>query len=348
MYLLIDGSNLVHRSLHATYKNKGTYSYLEAIPHLMEILEKYTNYYYDHCSFIFAWDKGLPLFRRELYSEYKPDSTPLGNVQPFYLSKVNLDPEASYRTHHSNKDFQEEYTKAVNILSRVIIPSCNCLSIRVENCEADDIIAWICYNFPRLPKCIISSDRDLLQLITDTTSVYSFNNQKEYDTTWVTENYENIDQFRFQYLLEKAILGDESDNIPKIESISDRTVGKYSRQILHIMSSGKDLKTALALVQKPERATNKGCDNLRKGYELIRRNMSLMDLYYPIEKDLDYVKAIKNQFLIMKNFKPEYFSAIEKIEQVEGLHFTCANIAGKIFRANCSIDRWKDILNEIK
>lgn len=345
MYLLIDGSNIVHRVLHSTYRDTGTYSYLEAIPQLIKIFYRYSELLYSHVGFIVAWDKGLPLFRRELYPEYKPDSTPIGDISPSYLSKINLDPEKSYRTHHSNKDFQEEYTKAVDILSKTILPACNCLSIRVDNCEADDIIAWFCYNFPNLNKRIISSDRDLFQLINDTTSVYSFVTNTEYDMGWVIDNYPNFEKFREHYLLDKAIVGDISDNIPKIEGISDKTVKKYSSQLIEC---GKPISEGLKIIEKPFRASQRGYNNIKNGYTLIDRNLKIIDLYYPIKENLDFVSKIRSQFIMMRNFKPEYFSSIEVLENIEGLSSRCINLAGKIFQSNATKDRLGDFLNEIK
>ena len=75
--------------------------------------------------------------------------------------------------------------------------------------------------------------------------------------------------------------------------------------------------------------------------------MDLIDLYYPIETNQSFINDIFDQFMVMRNFEPDYFSSMEKLEAIEGLHFRCANIASRIFQANQTVDR-KEFLNEFK
>ena len=238
-------------------------------------------------------------------------------------------------------------------MSEYEIPATNTLSIRIPNSEADDIIAMFCYLFPKEEKQILSSDRDLLQLITSTTSVYNFmasiESGKVIDYEWVDENYGDVDSFKFRYLLEKAMIGDKSDNLPKIDLISDKTAKSYAKQIFdkYGVCNLSDIQK-LDFLQKPPRANKKGLENLINNFPLVTNNYKIMDLYYAISEKLDYIDKIHGKLASLASFEIDYWTGLDKLDKIDGLSSNrFMSSFESIVRSNNCVDR-KRVLNEFK
>lgn len=90
--------------------------------------------------------------------------------------------------------------------------------------EADDIIGTVsmwCEKDPEYEALIVSSDKDLLQLISDETTVkllktkdYIMMDRKTFNETYGFEPIHMIDL--------KALMGDASDNIPGVRGIGEK------------------------------------------------------------------------------------------------------------------------------
>lgn len=79
--------------------------------------------------------------------------------------------------------------------------------------EADDVIAWLCKNIDG-EKIVVSTDKDLWQLVDTETKIFFPTGKKEI----------NLDNFskeagiaKEHYLLYKCVLGDISDNVKGVE-----------------------------------------------------------------------------------------------------------------------------------
>lgn len=351
MLLLVDGSNLAYRSLHAFYKDKGYYSHIESVPYFLNRLATFVSYNSLLAGVIVAWDKGIPLHRRRLYADYKPDSKPIGEFDPSYLSKINKDPTLDpHRNSNENKGLKEEYHKFIDLLSSVVIPCCKCISSRVINTEADDIIAYCCYYLKEVEKQIISSDKDLLQLLDETTSIYNFasgnSNSNLYDYEWVTSNYDDPTWFKEHFLTEKAITGDISDNIPGIEAVGKTTAKKYANNIISNRKLSSSLNEAIERVERPNRASNKGWENLRQSSDIIKRNIDIMDLHLPIVSKCDMIYNIQKNLSSFINFDIEYYTATAKLESVVDFN-KCYLAFDNIFESNCNYEM-KHILEKLR
>lgn len=130
-------------------------------------------------------------FRRKLYSEYK------NNRKPTDLDIIN----------------QMKYAQQmIALLGYPIFSN--------ELYEADDLLGMIS-KFSTdmdMEMIIVSSDRDLYQLINDNVCIYSLRNKEIIDQNWLYQKYHiNSDQ----WIDLKIIIGDRSDNIPGIEGIGE-------------------------------------------------------------------------------------------------------------------------------
>lgn len=101
------------------------------------------------------------------------------------------------------------------------------LNIPVINCtdnEADDYLASLAHKYQSdYEVIIISSDKDLLQIVSDTIKIYNAQAKILYDKNKIKEKFNvSVDQ----YLLYKALIGDTSDNIKGIKGVGPKTAIK--------------------------------------------------------------------------------------------------------------------------
>jgi 5'-3' exonuclease len=297
---------------------------------------------------IVAWDDGIPEFRMKLNPSYKGNRASVRSSQSRFLS------ESSKETHLTitESDFLKEYQKLVDVLHKEVLPNCKCISSRVLNTEADDIIAFCCYYLKGFQKMIVSSDKDLLQLIDETTSVYNFNSPNEnsnvYDYEWVLNTYYDDSIFREHFLTEKAILGDISDNIKGIEFVGQATAKKYADQIIDNRRNKMSVRESLTNVTRPDRASKKGYDNFINGVETILKNVDLMDLHFPIKTKNDMVYNIQKSLVSQINLPFEYYTNMGNLEESEDFEFNkCYTSLNSICQSNCSYDM-SEVLETLK
>ena len=155
-----------------------------------------------------AWEGGGSQRRRKLYPMYKLNRRP---------EKLNRFYEGDIPDTDENKNHQ-----LITLLAMIkCMPVCQ---LYVSDCEGDDIIAWLCrLPFRNTPKVIVSSDKDLYQLLDKNTKIYSLHKK-----TFVDEP-DVLVEFRVRahnFALAKALCGDPSDNVPGIKGLGFKTVAK--------------------------------------------------------------------------------------------------------------------------
>ncbi|MBR2712738.1 MAG: DNA polymerase I [Bacilli bacterium] len=200
--ILVDGNNLLFRSYYATaysgnlMKNSKGFptNALYGLTNMLNKIIKDENPEY----MIVAFDKGKT-FRHEKYKDYKG-----GRIKTPDDLDVQFKPS-------------RDLTRALGL---------KCFEI--DNYEADDIIG----TYSRLidesddyEGLIVSSDKDLLQLITDKVKVkllkshdYIMMDEEEFKNTYGLEPIKMIDL--------KGLEGDPSDNIPGVKGIGEKTAIK--------------------------------------------------------------------------------------------------------------------------
>lgn len=197
--ILIDGNNLLYRSYYATAYNGNLMKNSKGFPTnalygFINMINKIINE--ENPEYIMvAFDKGKN-FRHEKYKDYKA-----GRIE-------------------TPNDLLIQFPVAYDILDALGITAIN-----IDNYEADDIIGTFakmadedeCYD-----ATIVSSDKDLLQLISHDVNVKLLK-QKDYilmnETTF--KEYYGIEPIRIIDL--KALMGDPSDNIPGVKGIGEKT-----------------------------------------------------------------------------------------------------------------------------
>jgi DNA polymerase-1 len=98
------------------------------------------------------------------------------------------------------------------------IPVCQ---IYVSDCEGDDIVAFLCrITFREKNKVVVSSDKDMYQLLDDKTKIYSLHKKRFYTSEELLEEFKISSQ---NFAIAKSLCGDVSDNIPGIKGIGFKT-----------------------------------------------------------------------------------------------------------------------------
>lgn len=206
--LLIDGYNnfirnyVINPSLNANGDPIGG-----AIGFLKNLREFFNVTKSDLC--IVVWDgKGGSAKRRSIYSEYKAGR------------KVKLNREYDFETvDDSMRNMSEQQELLSNFLTLVGVNQ-----IRVDSCEADDVIAYITSNcFDDDQKIIISTDRDFYQLVSEKTVVYNPIKKHFVDSNYIKANIKILPA---NFIILKSLVGDKSDNIKGIKGLGEKTVVK--------------------------------------------------------------------------------------------------------------------------
>ena len=197
--ILVDGNNLLFRSYYATayqgtimrnskgFPTNALYGFINMISKIIKEEEpKYI---------LVAFDKGKT-FRHDKYDTYK-------------AGRVEM-PE----------ELKQQFPKAKEVLDAMGIKH-----FEIDNYEADDIIGTVAKIVDledEFIATIISSDKDLLQLISDEVDVKLLKmtgfirmDKEEFKNTYQVEPKGMVDL--------KALMGDSSDNIPGVKGIGEKT-----------------------------------------------------------------------------------------------------------------------------
>ena len=197
--ILIDGNNLMFRSYYATAYTGNVMKNSKGFP---------TNALY-----------GFVGMMNKIIHEEKPEYVAVA----FDIGKNFR--KQKYETYKDGRSETPDELKQQMPIAREILNAMGIQYFEMEPYEADDIIgtfAKMCEEDPEYEALIVSSDKDLLQLISDETEVkllkqkdYIRYNKKNFKEDWGFEPIRMIDY--------KALAGDPSDNIPGVKGIGDKT-----------------------------------------------------------------------------------------------------------------------------
>ena len=315
--ILVDGNNLMFRSYYATAytgnfmknsKGDPTNALYGFVSMINKIIEEEKPEY-----MVVAFDIGKN-FRHEKYEQYKA-----GRIETPEELKVQM-PRA-----------------------KVLLDAMGIKHIEVENYEADDIIGTIskmAYDDKEFDALIVSSDKDLLQLINEEVEVKLLK----------TKGYirYNPDSFEADYGIKpirmidlKALMGDPSDNVPGVKGIGEKTALKLLQEygtLENIYENINRIKGALhdKLVNDKENAFfSKDICTICLEVPIKEK---LEDLKYlgPTDKleeiytDLEFYSLLKKMPRKEKNFTPDYkdFRDVSEIknEGIISYFIECNNI----------------------
>ena len=140
--------------------------------------------------------------------------------------------------------------------------------LKFRGVEADDLLAWITQNISEKydHTWIVSSDRDLIQLVDDKVSIFNMFGRKEVTKQSLFEDTELTPE---QYMMSRIIEGDKSDNIIGIEGIGPKRAQALAKEYVTL----DNLVRALPLKGKA-----KYIANLNAGKDTLIKNEKLINL----------------------------------------------------------------------
>ena len=221
----------------------------------------------------------------------KGDSANRKNIDPNYKAQR----ATSRITHWGLYDNKEEETEAlIGQLFRTQ-DYLECLPLQqivIEKLEADDIIAYLAKRASNAGKkvTIVSSDKDFYQLIDNNIEVYAPVKKKTFTLNNIKEEIGVLPQ---NYNIVKALLGDNSDNIPGVKGLGIKTIDK----------------------EKPKKIFAKILHNWNRvmtNFELMNLHNSTLD-----EKEVKYVEDIFKSDI--PNLQTGVFLSLLDQDKIEGI-----------------------------
>ncbi len=282
--ILVDGNNLLFRSYYATAYNGNFMKNSKGFPtnalfgfsNMINkiILEEKPTY------ILVAFDKGKT-FRHEKYSEYK-------------AGRIEMPGE-----------LRLQFPIAKKLLELMGIKY-----YEIENYEADDIIGTFskfCDN-TKYTGTIISSDKDLLQLITDSVDIKLLKS-KDYIRYNPESFYEEYKIKPINIIDLKSLMGDSSDNIKGVKGIGEKTALKLLQEY----------KTLNGIYENIDKISGKTKEKLIDGKNdaYISYELATIVTNVPIEISIDDIKYKGNQAGLNDLYEELEFYSFLKKDKVE-------------------------------
>jgi len=217
-------------------------------------------------------------------------------------NRQNIDPNykaqraTSRITHWGLYDTKEQEMEAlIGQLFRVQ-DYLECLPVHqigIEKLEADDIIAYLAKRASSAGKkvTIVSSDKDFFQLIDKNIEVYAPVKKK-------TFNYENVKEeigvLPQNYNIVKALLGDNSDNLPGVKGLGIKTIlSEWKSFTYDPLASLQDIWDHCE-TQIDEKKPKKIFAKIIHEWDRVMTNFELMDLHSTQldEKEIEFVENV--------------------------------------------------------
>lgn len=286
--MIIDGNSIVNR---AFYGLSGRYVlttkdglHTNAIYGFLNILQKYINE--DNPEYlVITFDLKAPTFRHKEYKEYKA----------------------------KRKGMPDELAMQMPILKEVL-DAMNIKRLELKGYEADDIIGTIAKSGEqnKLDIIIITGDKDSFQLINERISIKypSTSGGKTSTKVFDLEHFKEVYGINpNQFIDVKGLMGDNSDNIPGIPGIGEKTALSLIKEYKSIDGVYKGIEN----IKKPKLNMN-----LRKYKDLayLSKRLSTIETKIPDFHDYDMdtltVKEIDKKRLLDIFIKLEFNSFIKK------------------------------------
>src|SRR4051794_21196412 len=285
--MLLDGFGLVYRGYYA-------------LPPLTTSKGELVNGVFGFCSIVLrgfqdlkpdyvavAFDLSGPTFRHEQYADYKATRTKMPD------------------------DLADQFPKVRAVVNALRIPT-----YELQGFEADDVIGTLTVQAEarELETTIVTVDLDMLQLVTDRTTLMTTRSGVEntitYDPARIRERFTLRPDQMIDY---KALKGDPTDNIPGVPGVGEKTASKLIAQF-------GDLETLYDRIDEvtPEKLREK----LREHREQVfqGRDLSRIVRDLPVTLDLDAARlADYDRDTVIRLFREyEFRTLIDRLPPLSG------------------------------
>ena len=273
--VIIDGNSLINRAYYAMQRPMMTKGglYTHGVYGFLNMLTKiFKDYEPEYIAVTF--DRKAPTFRHLEYDAYK-------------AGRKKMPPELAMQLP----------------LLKEVLSAMKIKMLEIDGFEADDIIGTVaqCAEREGLEPYIITGDKDELQLASDITKVIitrkGISDFEIYDRQAMIEKYGFTPQ---QFIDFKGLMGDQSDNIPGIPGVGEKTASKFIIEYGSVENLIANLDTMPAGKLKDKIEENMQLAVMSKRLATINTNV-------PIEIDFDEFKVEE----------PDYDALIEIYKKLE-------------------------------
>ncbi len=303
---LIDGNSLLYRSYYAIqrlstsegFPTNAIYGFLTTLKKLREKEKP------DYLGIVF--DTQGPTIRHEAFKEYKAHRKPM----------------------------PEDLMSQLPVLKR-LINALNLVFFEYENYEADDVIASLARlaSLRGIHTVIVSTDKDLLQIVDEKTTLYNPAKEIYLDEKSVEDSF-GVSPSQVADVL--ALWGDPSDNIPGVPGIGEKT----SKTLLKEFGSLENLICNLEKVKNPRlrESIRQNLDRLKISQQLAKVKRDL-----PLSLDLEKLSVSEPNYreLIPLLHELEFSSLLQDYSRR-------TDDTKKKYKAVLNEDELQALLNEAK
>lgn len=188
----------------------------------------------------FVFDRGKPAFRLELAPDYKANRSPMPD------------------------DMREQMPYIEDMVEAFGWPK-----LGNEKYEADDLIAAIAADYPDEPVRIVSSDKDIAQVINERVKMLVPDRKNGFELRGPQEVVDKFNVSPGQIIDYLALIGDNSDNIPGVSGVGPKTAAGLIAQFGSLD----------AILADPEAITNEKLrDKIVASTDILRKNVKLVTL----------------------------------------------------------------------
>ncbi|MBT6435612.1 MAG: DNA polymerase I [Deltaproteobacteria bacterium] len=200
---------------------------------------------------VMVFDTKEPNFRHELFPDYK-----------------------------ANRDAPPEDLIPQFALIHQLVDAMDLVDLSMPGYEADDIIGTLSRRATasKIDTVIVSSDKDLMQLVNDSVTMYDPMREKVYDREAVTEKFGVGPEFVADAL---ALAGDTSDNIPGVPKVGLKTAAKLINRFGDVEAVIAGVET----IEKPKAAERSVTEN--QASARLSKELTLLDKDAPVEWELE-------------------------------------------------------------
>ncbi len=267
---LIDGHSLLYRAYYAIrnlsnsqgFPTNAIFGFLSMMRKLQE-KENPT-----HLGIVF--DAKGPTIRHEAFKDYKANRKPM----------------------------PEDLAIQIPVLKK-ILKSMHIPTIEFEKYEADDVLGSLARKAAeeKIRSILVSTDKDLYQLVDESTTLYNPAKETHMDAHAVEEHF-GVPPSQVIDVL--ALWGDPSDNVPGVPGIGEKT----SKALIHEFHNLENLLKNVSQISKPP---------LRKKIEENLNQLNLSRQLVTIEKNLDVPFDLEDFSLS----EPDYEELIPLLQELE-------------------------------
>ena len=240
-------------------------------------------------------------------------------------SRKTIDPE--YKANRNIKritnweifdDKDDEFQSMTMQMGR-LVEYLQCLPltlISIDKVEADDTISYLAQKFGANNKrvTIVSSDKDFLQIVDENIEVYSPIKKVTYRKKEVQEEIGILPE---NYLVMKALLGDNSDNLTGIKGLGPKTLLKEFPGLI------KDPLFDLIDIHKTcteKLQTKKIFAQILYDWNKVKSNYELMNLLEPRLGDYEIFHILEKIKQPIPNLQANTFLKMLEADQIEALN----------------------------